>query len=221
MSFCQLTFGGEGATDLVMEDDCDKPSPPGTGRMTERQDLILDAAFHAFATYGYRRTTMDDIARGVGLSRSALYLHYRSKEDVFRTLAERYFAQAIADMEAALMAPGQSAEDALMAGFVAKDGKFMDVVLGTPHGSELMDAGISLTADLAERAEAQKIAVLARWLGSLPMAEGIGTPEAVARTIISAAMGLKFPGQTLDGYRTGQRHLARLFARAVSRHQPR
>lgn len=178
--------------------------------------MILDAAFHAFATYGFRRTTMDDIARGVGLSRSALYLHYRNKEDLFRKLAERYFTDALAAMEAALMAPGQTPEQALIAAFTAKDGKFMDVVLGTPHGAELMDAGMTLTCDLFQQAEALKIGLLSRWLTALPMAEGIGSAEAVARTIMVSAMGLKFPGQTLDGYRQGQRQLARLFARAVA-----
>ncbi len=193
-----------------------KLPPQGAGRAVDRQDMILDAAFHAFATYGYRRTTMDDIARGVGMSRSALYLHYRNKDDMFRTLAERYFNEAMAAMEVALTAPGQTPEQALIAAFVAKDGKFMDVVLGTPHGSELLDAGMSLTKDLADQAEARKIGILARWLAALPMAEGIGSPEAVARTIMVSAMGLKFPGQTLDGYRQGQRQLARLFARAIA-----
>ena len=185
-------------------------------RAADRQDMILDAAFHAFATYGYRRTTMDDIARGVGLSRSALYLHYRNKEDMFHKLAERYFNEAMAAMEAALMAPGQTPEQALIAAFIAKDGKFMDVVLGTPHGSELLDAGMSLNRDLVDQAEARKIGLLARWLAALPMADGIGSPETVARTIMVSAMGLKFPGQTPDGYRQGQRQLARLFARAIA-----
>lgn len=198
-----------------MSAEMDKPTLQGADRAADRQDMILDAAFHAFATYGYRRTTMDDIAQGVGLSRSALYLHFRNKEDVFRKLAEHYFAEAMAAMEAALMAPGQTPEQALIAAFIAKDGKFMDVVLGTPHGSELLDAGMSLTRDLADQAEARKIGMLARWLAALPMAEGIGSPEAVARTIMVSAMGLKFPGQTLDGYRQGQRQLARLFARAI------
>ncbi|MFN4155623.1 MAG: TetR/AcrR family transcriptional regulator [Paracoccaceae bacterium] len=199
-----------------MKLDADKLPLDGAGRGGERQDMILDAAFHAFATYGYRRTTMDDIARGVGLSRSALYLHYRNKEDVFRSLVEQYVAQAIVAMEAALMAPGQTPEQALIAAFAAKDGKLMDVVLGTPHGSELMDAGVSVTRDLIDQAEAQKIALLSRWLAALPMADGIGPPEAVARTIMVSAMGLKFPGQTPEGYRQGQRQLARLFARAVA-----
>ena len=199
-----------------MKVKADKLPPDAAGRGSERQEAILDAAFHAFATYGYRRTTMDDIARGVGLSRSALYLHYRNKEDVFRSLVEQYVAQAIAAMEAALLTPGQTPEAALIGAFAAKDGKLMDVVLGTPHGSELLDAGMSVTRDLIDQAEAQKIALLAHWLSALPMAEGIGSPEAVARTIMVSAMGLKFPGQTAEGYRQGQRQLARLFARAIA-----
>ncbi|WP_164611957.1 TetR/AcrR family transcriptional regulator [Pseudotabrizicola algicola] len=199
---------------MSIEDD--KLSPAGTGRVADRQDMILDAAFHAFASYGYRRTTMDDIARGAGMSRSALYLHYRNKEDVFRSLAERYFSEAVAALEAALAVPGQSPEEALAAAFLAKDGKFMDVVLSAPHGAELLDAGMNVTRDLADAASARKVAILARWLAGLPMAEGIGAPEAVARTIMVSAMGLKFPGQTLEGYRQGQRQLARLFARAIA-----
>ena len=84
-----------------------------------------------------------------GMSRSALYLSYRNKEDIFRSLAIRYFDEAIRDMEAALNRPHQSREHAMLAAFVAKDGKFMEAVLSTPHGEELMDAGFSVTGDLA------------------------------------------------------------------------
>jgi AcrR family transcriptional regulator len=207
-------------TNFVTSFDMSEPLPINdqmAERPPNRQDTVLDAAFHAFATYGYRRTSMDDIARSAGLSRTVLYLHFKNKEDIFRTLAARYFAEAQRDMEAALIKPGQTTEQALLAAFVAKDGKFMDVVLGTPHGGELLDAGMSITKDMLERAEAEKIRILARWLTTLPMADGIGAPEAVARTIIVASMGLKFPGQTIAGYRQAQAQLANLFARAVSR----
>ena len=107
----------------------DQPPP-----LSDREDAILDAAFHAFAGYGYRRVTMEDIAAGAGLSRTALYQHFRNKEDIFRSLSERYFGLCLAEMERALLADG-AAEDVLRAAFIAKDGKFMDVVLGTPHGA--------------------------------------------------------------------------------------
>ncbi len=159
---------------------------------------------------------MDDIAKGAGLSRSALYLSYRNKEDIFRSLAIRYFDEAIRDMQAALARPGQSSETALLAAFIAKDGKFMEAVLSTPHGEELMDAGFSVTGDLAAAGEARMADVLADWLGTLALPDGIGTPIDVARSIIAAVKGLKTSVRSMEEYREGQARLARLFARAIN-----
>ncbi|MEY4697699.1 MAG: hypothetical protein RIT14_2127 [Pseudomonadota bacterium] len=182
----------------------------------DRQETILDAAFHAFATYGYRRTTMDDIARGAGLSRTALYLHYRNKEDIFRSLAIRYFDEALRQMQAALDRPGQTVEQALLAAFIAKDGKFMEAVLSTPHGEELMDAGFSVTGDLAAAGEAQLVTAFADWMSRRKLPEGVGTPAEVAQAIMAAVKGLKTSARSLADYRSGQARLARLFARALT-----
>ena len=42
---------------------------------------ILKSAFQAFATYGFKKTSMDDIAKGAGMSRPAVYLHFKNKSD--------------------------------------------------------------------------------------------------------------------------------------------
>jgi AcrR family transcriptional regulator len=183
--------------------------------LPDRLDTILDAAFHAFATYGYRRTSMDDIAKGAGMSRSALYLHFRNKEDIFRSLAVRYFDEALRDMAAALNRPGQGLEAALLAAFVAKDGKFMEAVLTTPHGEELMDAGFAVTGDLAAAGEARMVEVLGDWLARRGMPEGLGTGADVAQAVMSAVKGLKLSARSLPDYRAGQARLAALFARAL------
>lgn len=188
--------------------------PPVT--VTERLDVILDAAFRAFATYGYRRTAMDDIAKGAGISRSALYLHFRNKEDIFRSLAIRYFDEALRDMGAALERPGQSLEQALLAAFIAKDGKFMEAVLTTAHGEELMDAGFSVTGDLASAGEARMVQLLGDWLARRPIPPGLGTAHDVAATIMTAIKGLKTSVRGMDDYRAGQARLAALFARALA-----
>lgn len=182
---------------------------------SDRQDAILDAAFKAFATYGFRRTSMDDIARGAGLSRTALYLHFRNKEDIFRSLAQRYFEEALRDMAAALDRPEQDAETALMAAFVAKDGKFMEAVLSTPHGDELMDAGFAITGDLAREGEARMAACLADWLARRGVPEDLGSAEELARDMLVAMKGLKLTMRNLPDYRAGQARIARIFARAL------
>ena len=192
----------------------DQPPP-----LSDREDAILDAAFHAFAGYGYRRVTMEDIAAGAGLSRTALYQHFRNKEDIFRSLSERYFGQCLAEMERALLADG-AAEDVLRAAFIAKDGKFMDVVLGTPHGRELLDAGFTLAAEIAGRAEAAMAAGLADWLLRQGAAARLGDPALTAATMVAALKGLKTSARTLDEYRAGQAMLARMLALALGCHAP-
>lgn len=159
---------------------------------------------------------MDDIARGAGLSRTALYLHYRNKEDIFRSLAMRYFEDALRDMTAALEAPGQTLEQALMAAFVAKDGKFMEAVLSTPHGEELMDVGFAVTGDLAAAGEARMVGLLGEWLARRTLPDGLGSGPEVAQAIMSAVKGLKTTARSLPDYRAGQARLAALFARALA-----
>lgn len=186
-----------------------------TDNDTPRQDAILDAAFGAFAAYGYRRTTMEDIARAAGVSRTALYLHFRSKEDIFHSLTERYFEQVLLDMEAALNRPGQTAEQALFAAFVAKDGKFMDVVLSTPHGAELLDAGFSASPELVRTAGERSARVLSHWLDARGLPEGLGPARGIADTIVAALMGLKAAAVSIEDLRAGEAQLAKLVARAL------
>ena len=188
-----------------------------TAAPNDRQDAILDAAFGVFAAYGYRRASMEDIARAAGMSRTALYLHFRSKDDIFRSLTARYFDACVAAMEAALNAPGQSAETALFNGFVAKDGKFMEAVLSTPHGSELLDAGFAVSLDLALAGEAKMSGLIAGWLEEQGVPADLAPAKAVADTIFAALKGLKYTATSLDDLRTGEARLARLVARAMVR----
>ena len=53
-----------------------------------RIDQIADAALRLFARYGYKRSSMDDIAREAGLAKATLYLHFKGKDDVFRAMLE-------------------------------------------------------------------------------------------------------------------------------------
>jgi AcrR family transcriptional regulator len=182
--------------------------------LQDRKDTILDAAFGVFAQYGYRRTVMEDIAAAAGLSRTALYLHWRNKDDLFRALATRYFEQAARDMAAALEGAADL-EQALQAAFVAKDGKFMQAVLATPHGPELLEAGSAVTADIALAGETRFVTILAEFLRTHSFPPDLGTPVDVAHSIMVALKGLKMTARSMDDYTRGQTRLARLFARAL------
>jgi AcrR family transcriptional regulator len=48
----------------------------------EIQDQILQAAKQLFQLHGFRRVTIDDIAKAIGKARSSLYYYYKTKEDI-------------------------------------------------------------------------------------------------------------------------------------------
>ncbi len=55
----------------------------------ERERRILASAADLFAHYGYDKTTVDDIARQAGVSKGAIYLHFKGKDDLFERLLLR------------------------------------------------------------------------------------------------------------------------------------
>ena len=57
---------------------------------TDKKSVILKASFEVFITYGFRKTSMDDIARAAGMSRPALYQSFKNKTDIFRALATHF-----------------------------------------------------------------------------------------------------------------------------------
>jgi AcrR family transcriptional regulator len=58
-------------------------------RRQERADRILDAAAELVLRWGYRKTTIDDIARQAGVAKGTIYLHWKTREDLFLALIIR------------------------------------------------------------------------------------------------------------------------------------
>lgn len=59
---------------------------------TRRQQL-LDSARKLFAKKGYRVTTTEEIARNAGLTKGALYFHFKTKEDILFDLVKHFASQ--------------------------------------------------------------------------------------------------------------------------------
>ncbi len=49
-----------------------------------REERILDAATTLLVRWGYRKTTLDDVAREAGVGKGTIYLHWKDKNDLFR-----------------------------------------------------------------------------------------------------------------------------------------
>jgi len=57
------------------------------------RDLILEATDRLLAHYGYRKMTMEDLAREVGIGKGTIYLHFSSKEEVALCRIDRVIEQ--------------------------------------------------------------------------------------------------------------------------------
>ncbi|HEY2865958.1 MAG TPA: TetR/AcrR family transcriptional regulator [Pyrinomonadaceae bacterium] len=52
-------------------------------------DAILDATDKLLARYGYKKMTIDDLAREVGIGKGTVYLYFKSKEEIALTHVDR------------------------------------------------------------------------------------------------------------------------------------
>jgi AcrR family transcriptional regulator len=60
---------------------------------------IIKAASKCFSQNGFSETTMDQIAEEAGVSKGALYWHFKSKEELFIRLKERNIAEVLRTLQ--------------------------------------------------------------------------------------------------------------------------
>ncbi len=69
---------------MVTED----ATPKRTRIQARNRQLIIDAALEVFSTYGFRGTTLDQIAESASMSKPNLLYYFRRKEDVYFAVLE-------------------------------------------------------------------------------------------------------------------------------------
>jgi AcrR family transcriptional regulator len=77
---------------------------PARDRRPDARQRILDEAAHLFLAGGYHAMSMREIAEAVGVSKPALYYHFKDKEALFVALLDDSVIQAGAVVEAARQA---------------------------------------------------------------------------------------------------------------------
>jgi len=163
---------------------------------------------------------MEDIASEAGLSRTALYLQFRNKEDIFRELAGGLHEEVLSQAEAALDGDQPLAES-LRAAVEAKTLRMIEIVHASPHGSELVDEKNRLCGDLATDSERRFQEMLTQTLIRADEARdidlgsaGLSASEA-AELFAHALYGFKGPTVTIDRYRKRVVSLVKVFVRGL------
>ena len=55
----------------------------------EVKDTIINVARHIFSRFGFKKTTMDEIAQAARKGKSSIYYYFTSKEEIFQAVVEK------------------------------------------------------------------------------------------------------------------------------------
>jgi AcrR family transcriptional regulator len=158
-----------------------------------RKRVLLEAAITVFMRYGYRKTSMDEVARAAQVSRQGLYLHFANKEDLFRAAVKQVLEGSLQAAAQAARDPQLSADQKLVRVFDAWMGRYVGM-----HGSgasDLAEATGTLVGPLYAEHEAQFTELLERIIASAGLATAYRpaglTARQLAETLYATARGLK------------------------------
>ncbi|HYM04790.1 MAG TPA: helix-turn-helix domain-containing protein [Stellaceae bacterium] len=155
------------------------------------RERIVEAAMEVFARFGYRRAAMDQVAQEAGLTRQAVYHHFKSKEALFRAAVEA-LQQGACAAESEAGRASEAAGDDLAAILAAQiDARFryiIDCLAETTHAEELLSEAQQQARDLkqgfAEANIALHVATIERVITAQGLRLGDGmTAEGLARCI--------------------------------------
>ena len=187
------------------------PLPP-VEPIDARQLAVLEAAVAVFARFGFRKASMDEVARAAGVSRQGLYLQFANKEELFRKTLEHSLNNQLNAAVAAL-ARQDGLEVRIIAACDAWSGRFVGS-LGS-DAADLMCASTSLAGTTLTHYEAEFELALARAIADSPL-NGFCTtaglsPADLARTLHATARGLKQSSATREEFMKGMTVAARMF----------
>ncbi|HUP27698.1 MAG TPA: TetR/AcrR family transcriptional regulator [Chloroflexia bacterium] len=79
-------------------DATEESAPPQSAAHRERAEHILDTAATLLVRWGFRKTTVDDVARAAGVAKGTIYVHWKDKNELFRAALMRAQQQANAEV---------------------------------------------------------------------------------------------------------------------------
>jgi AcrR family transcriptional regulator len=156
------------------------------------RDSILDAAERLLARYGYRKMTIDDLARESGIGKGTTYLHFPSKEEVVLSTIDRIVERLLAEL-AAIAASDARPTDKVQQMLVERVLFRFDSVRGYSESlDELLRAVRPAYLVRRRKYFSREAELLARVLrdGLTTKEFSVGNPDLAARLLVTATNAL-------------------------------
>lgn len=158
-----------------------------------KSKAITAAASDVFLRYGFRRTTMGDIAQAAGISRPALYLVFPNKENVFQAVAH-YLTDGVLDSMRAELGGYYSLEDKLRLACTRWAVSSYELIQAHPDAYDLFDLSFPVIRETHQKFQDFLAGLLDDELDGAPASM---TSQEIAHTLIFALRG--FVEGAVDG----------------------
>jgi AcrR family transcriptional regulator len=161
-----------------------------------RRNAIVLAGLQLFTQFGYRKTSIDDIAKAAQVAKRTVYLNFENKAAVFLAILE-YLSSQVRQRCAAAGAAGGTAVDRLTGLLDAYFGMGFELFSKSAHMPELEETFSKLARSNIHDLNTKYEKWLARFLRSLEKTREIGGPpqgltvEKIVHILIRAAEGAK------------------------------
>lgn len=157
-----------------------------------KEEHVLSAAREVFMRYGFKRTTMSDLAEAARMSRPALYLLFSSKEEVFQAVMTRTFTEFLGEVREGVRQRDEVAQQLLFA-FDVWCVRPFELTQVAPDAKDLLESGYAFATQITSQAFADFEQVLADVLRPLmsASAETNFSAEHLAHLLTTAVEGFK------------------------------
>lgn len=176
-------------------------------------ETLLDGAMEQFARHGFAKTSMSDIAKASGVSRTSLYNTFPTKDDVFRALSGRINDRVYAAVVEAYRRPGPW-DERLLGVVNARVSWVYELLHASEYGRELISeknricGGDVLAAN--DRFEALVAGLFTEGVGEA------GKGAALARVLIDAVNGILEKAETRSAAEQGVALLVSVFCKGAA-----
>jgi len=194
----------------------------GAGESASAKPIaIVLAGLQLFTQYGYRKTSVDDIARAAQVAKRTVYLHFENKAAVFLAILE-YLGDQVRQRCAAAERAGGTAVDRLTGLLDAYFGMGFELSRKSEHMPELEETFSRLARARIGDMNTEYEGRLAKFLRSLQQTREIGGPppgltvDQIVHIVVRAAEGAKHDAKMQGDRKALERHLRELATLAIA-----
>jgi AcrR family transcriptional regulator len=162
-------------------------------KKAQTKEKIRQAAHQCVARFGFEKTTLDDIAKEVGLNKASLYYYYKNKEDIFLEITTDATRQFLETLKTSTLAVNGGIEAQVRHFLVERSAYYLKMAADIHISEETLRQVEHLFYEQIRDVEVQERAFLASLLDAAIAAGHLRSTDAerLAQTLIHLSESVK------------------------------